>query len=146
MVGEVGYLVHAENNAPGLPGRYRVGGYYDSRQYGSLSNPGHEQTGNYGFYVMGEQMVFRDGGPGSAKGLSFFGALIYAPRASTNPLRWFSRYLPGQTYELVLEWTYAVAVRRRLTIQPDIQYVINPGGVSSVGNALVLGAQLAIEF
>jgi porin len=68
-VGEIGYLVHAENNGPGLPGRYRVGGYYDSSQYGSLSNPGHEQTGNYGFYVMGEQMVFRDGGPGSAKGL-----------------------------------------------------------------------------
>ena len=30
VVGEIGYLVHAENNAPGLPGRYRVGGYYDS--------------------------------------------------------------------------------------------------------------------
>jgi Carbohydrate-selective porin, OprB family len=47
----------------------------------------------------------------------------------------FSCYLPGLTYELVLEWTYAIALDRRLTIQPDVQYVINPGGVSSVGNA-----------
>ena len=46
VVGEIGYLVHAENNAPGLPGRYRVGGYYDSNEYVSLSNPGHPQTGN----------------------------------------------------------------------------------------------------
>ena len=73
--------MHAENNAPGLPGRYRLGGYYDSNQYVSFNNPGHQQTGNYGLYVMGEQMVF-----------------------------------------------------------------INPGGVSSVGNAVVLGAQVAIEF
>jgi carbohydrate-selective porin OprB len=58
----------------------------------------------------------------------------------------FSRYLPGQTYEMVLEWTYAIAVGRRLTVQPDIQYVINPGGVSSIGSAVVLGAQLGIEF
>jgi carbohydrate-selective porin OprB len=58
----------------------------------------------------------------------------------------FSRDLPGQTYELVLEWTYAIAIGRRLTVQPDVQYVIIPGGVSSVGNAVVLGVQLAIEF
>lgn len=174
VVGEVGYLVHAENNAPGMPGRYRAGGYYDSNQYASLSRPGRSQTGNYGLYVMGEQMVFREGGPGSARGLSLFGALIYAPAASINPLPWFasagasyrglvrgrerdtaafalyyggfSRYLPGQTYELVLEWTYAFAVGRRLTVQPDVQYVVNPAGVSSVGNAVVLGVQIGIEF
>ncbi len=27
-------------------------------------------------------------------------------------------------------------------IQPDIQYVINPGGTNSIPNALVLGAQI----
>jgi len=58
----------------------------------------------------------------------------------------FSRDLPGQTYELLLEWTYAIAVTRWLTVQPDLQYVINPGGRSSVGNAVVVGAQLAVEF
>ena len=43
----------------------------------------------------------------------------------------------------MLEWTYAIALGRRLTIQPD---VINPGGVSSDSNAVVLGTQIAIEF
>ncbi|HUO64915.1 MAG TPA: carbohydrate porin [Terriglobales bacterium] len=174
VVGEAGYLVNGESGAAGLPGRYRMGAYYDSNQYTFLDNPGRQQTGNYGVFVMGEQMVFREGGPGSATGLTLFGAVIYAPQASINPMPWFasagasyqglvsgrerdiaafalyyggfSGDLPGQSYELVLEWTYAIAIGRRLTVQPDIQYVINPGGVSSVGNAVVLGVQLTIEF
>jgi porin len=111
---------------------------------------------------------------GSTRGLSLFGSLIYAPQERINTLPWFasagasyrglvpgrdkdtagfalyyggfSRDLPGQTYELVLEWTYAIALTRWLTIQPDVQYVINPGGRSRVGNAVVVGAQLAVEF
>ncbi|MDO8477369.1 MAG: carbohydrate porin [Candidatus Rokubacteria bacterium] len=72
----------------------------------------------------------------------------WASRWSTGKAYYggFSRDLPGQTYELVLEWTYAIAVARWLTVQPDLQYVINPGGRSSVGSAVVLGAQLAVEF
>jgi porin len=58
----------------------------------------------------------------------------------------FSRYLAGQTYELVLEWTYALAVTPWLTVQPDIQYIIHPGGRSSVPNALVVGVQLSFQF
>jgi carbohydrate-selective porin OprB len=45
-----------------------------------------------------------------------------------------------------LDWTYAIAVARWLTVQPNLQYVINPGGRSSVGSAVVVGAQLAVEF
>jgi porin len=174
VIGEAAYSLNSEKGDTGLPGRYRVGGYYDSNQYATLSNPGRQQTGNYGFYVLGEQMVYREAGAGSAQGLSLFGALTYAPQERINTLPWFasaaasyrglvpgrardtaafalyyggfSRDLPGQTYELVLEWTYAIAVGRGLIVQPDVQYVINPGGRSSVGNALVVGAQLALEF
>jgi len=174
VVGEVAYRLNSEKGDTGLPGRYRVGGYYDSNQYASLTNAARQQTGNYGVYLLGEQMVYREGGPGSDQGLSVFGALIYAPQERINPLPWFasagasyrglvpgrdkdtagfaayyggfSRDLPRQTYELVLEWTYAIALSRWLTVQPDLQYVINPGGRSSVGNALVVGAQLAVEF
>jgi porin len=174
VIGEAGYRLNSEKGATGLPGRYRAGGYYDSNEYAFLNNSGRQQTGNYGFFLLGEQMVYRDGGPGSARGLSLFGSLIYAPQERINPMPWFasagasyrglvpgrdrdtaafalyyggfSRDLPGQTYELVLEWTYAIAVTRWLTIQPDVQYVINPGGRSSIGNAVVAGAQLAVEF
>ena len=174
VVGEAAYRLNSEKGDTGLPGRYRAGGYYDSNEYTSLTNPGREQTGNYGFFLLGEQMVYREGGAGSDRGLSIFGAVIYAPQQRINPLPYFasagasyrglvpgrdkdtagfalyyggfSRDLPGQTYELILEWTYAITVARWLTVQPDLQYVINPGGRSSVGNAVVVGAQLAVEF
>lgn len=174
VIGEAAYRFNAEKGDTGLPGRYRVGGYYDSNEYASLSNPGRAQHGNYGFYLLGEQMVHREGGAGSDQGLSVFGGFICAPQERINTLPYFvsagasyrglvrgrdkdsaafalyyggfSRDLPGQTYELVLEWTYAIAVARWLTVQPDLQYVINPGGRSSVGNAVVIGAQLAVEF
>ena len=174
VIGQATYRLNLEKGDAGLPGRYRAGGYYDSNEYASLSNPARVQTGNYGFFVLGEQMVYRDGGPGSTRGLSLLGALVYAPEHRVNTLPWFasagasyrglvrgrdndtaglalyyggfSRNLPGQTYELALEWTYAIAVAKWLTVQPDLQYVINPGGRSSVGNAVVVGAQLAVEF
>ena len=174
VIGEITYRVNNDKDARGLPGRYRMGGYHDSNQYASLTNPARRQTGNYGVFVLGEQMVYRDGGPGSARGLSLFGGLIYAPDQRINPLPWFatagasyrglvpgrdrdtaafalyyggfSRDLPGQTYELALEWTYGIALTRWLTVQPDVQYVINPNGRSSVGSAVVVGTQLAVEF
>jgi porin len=174
VVGEVTYRLNLEKGDTGLPGRYRVGGYHDSNQYASLTNPARRQTGNYGVFLLGEQMVYREGGVGSARGLSVFGGFLYAPQERINPVPWFasagasyrglvrgrdkdaaafalyyggfSRDLSGQTYELVLEWTYAIALSRWLTVQPDIQYVINPGGRPSIGNAVVVGAQLALEF
>ena len=174
VIGEAGYRPNSGKGDGGLPGRYRAGGYFDSNEYTSLTNPGRQESGNYGLYLLGEQMVYREGGAGSDRGLSLFGAFIYAPQQRINQLPCFasvgasyrglvpgrdndtavfalyyggfSRDLPGQTYELVLEWTYAVTLTRWLTVQPDVQYVINPGGRSSVGNAVVIGAQLAAEF
>jgi carbohydrate-selective porin OprB len=31
-------------------------------------------------------------------------------------------------------------------VQPDIQYIIQPGGFGQSGNALVLGLQIAVEL
>ena len=174
LIGDATYRLNSGKEDSGLPGRYRAGGYYDSNQYASLTNSARRQTGNYGVYLIGEQMVYREGGPGSDQGLSVFAGFVYAPQERINPVPWFasaaasyrgllpgrerdtaafalyydgfSRNLPGQTYEMVLEWTYSIAIARWLTVQPDLQYVINPGGRSSVGSAVVIGAQLAVEF
>jgi len=52
-----------------------------------------------------------------------------------------------QDYETVLEWTYRLYFRKgALFFQPDIQYVIRPGGTGQIDDALVLGCQIGINF
>jgi porin len=53
----------------------------------------------------------------------------------------------GQHSETVVELTYRFDLHRgAFFIQPDIQYIIQPGGTSHVDNAVVLGAQLGVNF
>jgi len=53
----------------------------------------------------------------------------------------------GQDYETVIELTYRFDFRKgAVFIQPDLQYIIQPGGTSRRDNALVLGVQLGINF
>jgi Carbohydrate-selective porin len=49
-------------------------------------------------------------------------------------------------YELVFEWGYRVQLTRFLYAQPNLQWVINPGGTGRIPNALVLGAQCSVTF
>jgi len=44
--------------------------------------------------------------------------------------------------EITLEFTHSIYVNHNLFIQPDVQYVINPGTVQGRKNALVLGVRL----
>lgn len=51
-----------------------------------------------------------------------------------------------QDFEMVLEWSYIVALGPWLQLQPDIQYVIKPGGTGKIPDALVVGAQISVTF
>jgi len=51
-----------------------------------------------------------------------------------------------QAAEMVLEATYQCVLAPWCSVQPDIQYIINPGATSATGNALVLGARFSIVF
>jgi porin len=52
-----------------------------------------------------------------------------------------------QSHETVLELTYRLALlKSALYIQPDLQYVFRPGGTGQIPDALVLGAQVAVNF
>jgi len=52
-----------------------------------------------------------------------------------------------QLHETVLELTYRMALMKSaICFQPDLQYVFRPGGTSRFSDALVLGAQVGVNF
>lgn len=52
----------------------------------------------------------------------------------------------GRTYELMYEWGYRIMLTKFAYFQPDLQWIITPGGNASIPNALVLGAQMGVVF
>jgi len=50
---------HNQAHDEGLPGSAALGGYYNSDKFPDLSDPIRERHGNYGFYFMMDQMVYR---------------------------------------------------------------------------------------
>ncbi len=53
---------------------------------------------------------------------------------------------PRSSSETVLEATYKIQVAKWGSIQPDLQYVLNPSGVEGSRNAFVLGVRTTIAF
>ena len=52
----------------------------------------------------------------------------------------------GVGAEMVLELTYQAQITPWLVLQPDLQYIMNPGGTQDLNNALVIGGRAAITF
>jgi porin len=53
---------------------------------------------------------------------------------------------PIQTYEGVVEFSYRIQVNKWAYVQPDLQYIIRPGGTGLTQNATVLGFQVGVTF
>ena len=49
-------------------------------------------------------------------------------------------------HEAALEATYKVAVKEWFSVQPDVQYIFNPGGTQRATNALVVGLRCTLSF
>ena len=171
-VAEVGFNPNTSDGPSGMPGYYAVGGYYDSSSYTFLDNSNRTRDGNFGFYAIAEQMVFRERA-GSPEGLTLWGTVTVNPDDAINTLPVglfggatyqgllpgrpddvtafgisygaFSDDLPGQNYELVLELNHSFQFGEWLYVTPDVQYVINPNG-GGIPNALVAGVEASIDF
>lgn len=48
--------------------------------------------------------------------------------------------------ETALELSYRAAVGKRLTIQPDLQYIVNPSALAGIGDALVVGLRFELTY
>ncbi len=83
--------------------------------------------------------------PGRSDDYTCFG-IVYG-KFSRNFARTVSESGGGYPdYELVFEWNYKVQLTRFAFVQPDLQWVINPGGTHRIPNALVLGAEMGVIF
>lgn len=169
-------------NSSGLAGTFRVGAWVHTARF---SNPfdGELLDGNYGFYFIVDQILYRqDGAEESGKGLNWFGRLGFAPQDQNFIGFYFDTGLTykglfpsrdddtigiafdyaqlssgaqqaaivsgsvGGGAEMVLEVTYQAQITKWLSMQPDLQFVINPDGNQDLKNALVIGLRTAITF
>lgn len=175
VVTEMGYHHNQNGSATGLPGTYKVGAYYDASRLADLrSSLAGTRRGSYGLYFLIDQMVYREGGMGSQQGLTPFVGVMLAPWEHRNPLPFFvmtglvyqglfpdrdndttsfgmaygqfSTDLDDTMYEVVLEWSHTFMVAPWIMLQPDVQYIIQPGGTDAVPNAVVLGLQVIVVF
>jgi porin len=80
-----------EKGIGGLPAHITIGGYYDNSATPDLGAPvdGPEtlMSGRWGFYVLADQMIYRDS-PGADRGLTVFAGFTYAD-PSTALLQYF---------------------------------------------------------
>ena len=170
-LGEVGYLAGKDGGATGLPGQYKVGGYYDTERLTDFDS-GKSKRGTWGVYGMAQQMLYSENDRYS-EGLSGFLALSYAP-PDVNAMQFmaagglsyqglipnrpedslsligayglFSDDLSGQDGETLLELNYRAQIAPWIYVQPDMQYIIDPDGRSDIDDALVLGFALGVVF
>jgi porin len=171
---QVNYFFNHAHDDKGLPGQYSFGGFYNSNRFANLNNPASTKSGLYSIYGLFQQMVYREEGAVSQKGLTVWGEAAVAPRSIVSFMPYFiggglsyqgaiprrgddiasfgviygafSRYIPRTSAETVIEANYQVTLTNWLSITPDLQYVIRPNGNNAIKNALVLGTQVAIVF
>ncbi len=84
-IAQVNCLQYQTREENGLPGMISVGGYYSSNTYQDLSDSTQSHNGNYGFYFMFDQMVWRGEwqdfeGPSHLRSGASFGEKVKHPR------------------------------------------------------------------
>ena len=173
VIGEIGYLHNHKSGSNKKPGTYKLGAYYDTGSFDDVADDEIKEDGNYAFYALGEQMVYRERSA-SDQGLTSWAALTLAPDEKINTFPLFvsgglvykglfntrdsdktafgvaygrlSDDLQGKDYEMLFELTYMIQATKWLQIQPDFQYIVHPGGSSEIPNALVMGFLLSVDI
>jgi porin len=173
-IAEAGYHWNQAEDDTGLPGDAMIGGYYDSSDFAAVDDANGERDGNDGFYLLLDQMAYREGGPGSDEGLTPGVAFTFAPVERVNTIPFsasgglvyqglmpgrdddltalavyygkFSDRLQDQNAETVVEANHRFQLAPWLYVTPDFQYVIRPNGQSDIDDAAVLGGEIGIAF
>jgi carbohydrate-selective porin OprB len=172
-IGEIDYLYNQRANSVGKPGQITVGFLHSNNSFPSLISPLEHSDGYSGTYLMGQQMVFRPGGPGTSRGATVWGAWALNSKDLISPVPVFwgvglsyegliparkndtvsvgliraagSKYAPSTNTEELLELNYQWTHSRYLTITPHGQYLWKRESRDG-RNATVLGIQIALTL
>jgi porin len=208
-MGELQYSINQGENAAGLPGVYKIGGFIENgafadQRYGldglgavvplALAVDPLEHRGNHGIYAVADQTVWKngagaqsvnlflraggapdnrnlvsfyvDGGvgitglvPGRDKDVLTFGvahAKISSDAAKADEdtrIVNADPSFPIRDQETIFEVNYLAEIAPWWSVQPDVQYIVHPGGnvqnasaTGTVGNAWVVGVRTSINF
>ena len=188
----------------GLHGQLKAGAWFHSAEFAETNESGFVR-GNYGFYFILDQMLYRKPADNAAtldrngksslsdkqekvtekksdQGLGWFGRIAFEPQdrnfigfyfdtgltykglvpsrnADTLGVAFaYAQLSPGSQQaeidqgsvgvgaEMALEVTYQAQITKWLSIQPDLQVIINPDGNRDLSNALVIGGRVSITF
>lgn len=204
---EAQFRWNQQTEETGLPGQLKAGAWFHWAQFSEANDSG-SVRGNYGFYIILDQMLYRkppkvteepatvdkDGKRAlsdtqervtekkSDQGLGWFARIAFEPQdrnfigfyfdigltykglvpsrsADTLGVAFAYAQLSsgaqqaaidagsvGVGAEMALEVTYQAQITKWLSIQPDLQVIINPGGNQDLNNALVIGGRVSITF
>jgi porin len=157
-------------------GTYRVGFWRHSDEFDEITGEpdGAVFSGNYGYYVACDQLLYRVGGQDSGRGIGGFIQYGWAPDERSEVARYYgggmafigltdwrpedvaglsvgkanlsNRFaeIDGRTGETTIELFYKLPIGSLFMIQPDLQYVINPSGDGQ--SAFVFGLRFENTF
>lgn len=172
VVAQVNHYRNQGANDRGMPGQYTLGAFFDGNDFRDLATDV-VVDGNWNVYALAQQRVIREGGPGSARGLTVWGGVTYSSKQSVNPMpleigagaswqgaigerpddiasaAWYcakvSDTQPGASAQQAIELNYQYAITGAVTLTGDFQYLWRLNGLASPG-AAVFGLQLALTF
>jgi carbohydrate-selective porin OprB len=172
-IGEIDYLRNQYLTDKGRPGQYAIGFLHNNNSFATLLDGRRESNGYSGMYVMGQQMIYRPGGPGTLQGLTAWGTWTYNSKQLVNPMPVFlgaglsyegpirarrrdvvsagwiygkvSKFIPGTSAEQLIEVNYQWRHSRFMIVTPQFQYIWKPSGRNLPG-AAVAGVQFALTF
>ena len=171
---EAGFVPNLPSANGDLQGTYRFGFWYDPQPKENLVN-GKNVRDDKGFYLNFDQVVYKENPEADdIQGAGLFFRYGFAHK-DVNPIKCFwsigGQYrglIPSRdddvlglglataqltesadfikTHETAVETYYNAVVTPGMTFTPSLQWITNPGGVSGVGNAWILGFRLKVTF
>lgn len=157
-------IYELECNIPNINQVFKIGSYYHSGKFYNTSHADSLIKGNYGFYGIIDQTIFKN----NEKALGAFMQISYAPDNS-NVNDWYAGFGVSYSgicpkcihdalslgialaridnkYETDIELNYQIHVCKHISLQPAMHYVINPGAIAGLDNAFAAFLRLNVEL